>query len=104
MIVVADDTSFVEHRGNAGRPHAVGSWLISSMRHPLGWSRSFVLAALRALHLDQRLRAGAFSNESLRLDSGVHTGNVAGATGATYGIARISGLHARYLHPRRRFR
>ena len=75
MIVVADDASFVEHRGNAGRPHAAGSWLISSMRQPLGWSRSFVLAALRALHLDQRLRADAFSNESLRLDSGVHTGN-----------------------------
>ena len=75
MIVVADDASFVEHRGNAGRPHAAGRWLISSMRQPLGWSRSFVLAALRALHLDQRLRAGAFSNESLRLDIRVHTGN-----------------------------
>ena len=58
-IVVADDTTFVEHPGNAGRPHAAVNRPIASLHRPSGWSRSFVLASLRALHLDQRLRPGA---------------------------------------------
>jgi len=57
-IVVADDTSFVEHPGNAGRPH-VADRPITTLHRPSGWSRSYVLASLRALHLDQRLRPGA---------------------------------------------
>jgi transposase len=57
-IVVADDISLVEHPGNAGRPH-VADRPIPSLHRPSGWSRSYVLASLRALHLDQRLRPGA---------------------------------------------
>jgi hypothetical protein len=56
--VVADGTSFVEHPGNAGRPH-LASRPIASLLRPSGSSRSYVLASLRALHLDQRLRPGA---------------------------------------------
>ena len=48
--VVADDT-FVEHPGNAGRPRTIKPRPISSMHRPSGWSRSYVLASLRALHL-----------------------------------------------------
>ena len=56
--VVADD-EFVEHPGNAGRPRTIKPRPIASMHRPSGWSRSFVLASLRALHLDQHLRPGA---------------------------------------------
>ena len=51
--------TFVEHPGNAGRPHAAVNRPIASLHRPSGWSRSYVLASLRALHLDQRLRPGA---------------------------------------------
>ena len=71
--VVADDSSFVAHLGNAGRPHAVVNRPISSLHRSSGWSRSFVLASLRALHLDHRLRSGAFRKEGLH--SRAHTGN-----------------------------
>jgi hypothetical protein len=33
-IVVADDTTFVEHLGNAGRPHAAVSRTIASLHRP----------------------------------------------------------------------
>jgi Transposase IS116/IS110/IS902 family len=56
--VVADD-AFVEHPGNAGRPRTIQPRPTASMHRPSGWSRSFVIALLRALHLDQRLRPGA---------------------------------------------
>lgn len=64
-IVVADDTTFVEHPGNAVSPHAAADWPIESLHQPSGWSRSFVLAALRALHLDQHHRPGASRKEAL---------------------------------------
>ena len=64
---------FVEHPGNAGRPHAAAHRPIPSLHRPSGWSRSFVLASLRALHLDQRLPAGARGQEGL--DGRGHTGN-----------------------------
>jgi hypothetical protein len=49
-IVVADDTTFVEHPGNAGRPQAAAvNRPIASVHRPSGWSRSYVLASLRAL-------------------------------------------------------
>ena len=73
-IVVADDTLFVEHLGNAGRPHAAVNRPIASVHRPSGWSRSFVLASLRALHLDQRLRPGALRAKRA-LTTGAHTGN-----------------------------
>src|SRR5918995_442397 len=73
-IVVADDTTFVEHLGNAGRPHAAINRPIASLHRPSGWSRSFVLASLRALHLDQRLRSGALRAKRA-LTAGPHTGN-----------------------------
>ena len=73
-IVVADDTTFVEHLGNAGRPHAAVNRPIASLHRPSGWSRSFVLASLRALHLDQRLRPGALRAKRA-LTTGPHTGN-----------------------------
>ncbi len=72
-IVVADDTTFVEHPGNAGSPHAAADQPIESLHKPSGWSRSYVLAALRALHLDQHHRPGAFRKEGL--DGQTHTGN-----------------------------
>ena len=72
-IVVADDTTFVEHPGNAGSPHAAADRPIESLHQPSGWSRSFVLAALRALHLDQHHRPGASRKEGL--DGQPHTGN-----------------------------
>ena len=53
MIVVADDPLFVEHPGNAERPHAAVNRPISSLHRPSVRSRSFVRASLRALHLDQ---------------------------------------------------
>jgi hypothetical protein len=46
-IVVADDMTFVEHPGNAGRPLAAVSRPIPSLRRPSGWSRSYGLASLR---------------------------------------------------------
>jgi hypothetical protein len=49
-IVVADDTSFVEHPGNAGRPHAATDRPTTTLHRPSGSSRSYVLAPLRALH------------------------------------------------------
>jgi hypothetical protein len=73
MIVVADDT-FVEHLGNAGRPHDAADRPIPSLHRPSGWSRSFVLASLRALHLDQRLRAGGVRADRA-LTGAPHTGN-----------------------------
>jgi hypothetical protein len=75
-IVVADDTNVVEHPGNAGRPHAAADRPITSVHRPSGWSRSFVLASLRALHLDQHLQAGAPCKEGL--DKRPHTGNAPG--------------------------
>jgi hypothetical protein len=73
-IVVADDMTFVEHPGNAERPHAAAHRPIPSLHRPSGWSRSsFVLASLRALHLDQHLRSGARHQEGL--DRRGHTGN-----------------------------
>ena len=74
MIVVADDITFVEHPGNAGRPNTVVDRPIASLHRPSGWSRSFVLASLRALHLDQRLRPGALRTKRA-LTTGPHTGN-----------------------------
>ena len=50
-IVVADDIMFVEHLGNAERPHAAVNRPITSLHRPSGRSRSYVLASLRALHL-----------------------------------------------------
>jgi NTE family protein len=73
-IVVADDTTFVEHLGNAGRPHAAINRPIASLHRPSGWSRSFVLASLRALHLDQHLRPGALRAKRA-LTAAPHTGN-----------------------------
>ena len=73
-IVVADDTSFVEHLGNAGRPHAAADRPITSLHRPSGSSRSFVLASLRALHLDQHLRSGAVRAQRA-LTGAPHTGN-----------------------------
>ena len=73
-IVVADDTTFVEHLGNAGRPHAAVSRPIASLHRPSGPSRSFVLASLRALHLDRRLRPGA-PRAKRALTTRAHTGN-----------------------------
>ena len=58
-IVVADDTMFVEHPGNAGRPHATANRPTTSLHRPSSWSRTYVLASLRALQLDQHLRPGA---------------------------------------------
>ena len=72
-IVVADDTTFVEHLGNAGRPHAAVSRPIASLHRPSGPSRSFVLASLRALHLDRRLRPGA-PRAKRALTTRAHTG------------------------------
>jgi hypothetical protein len=74
MIVVADDITIVEHPGNAGRPNAIADRLIASLHRPSGWSRSFVLASLRALHLDKRLRPGA-RHTKRALTPGPHTGN-----------------------------
>ena len=107
--VVADDSSFVVHLGNAGRPHAVASRPISSLHRSSGWSRSFVFASLRALHLDHRLRSGAFRKEGL--DSAAHTGNAGRGSRPTapgqdlrrqhslYGVARnvagVAGWHPR---------
>ncbi len=71
-IVVADDKPFVEHLGNAGRPHRPRR-PHRSLHQPSGWSRSYVLASLRALHLDQHQRPGAIGNEGL--DRQAHTGN-----------------------------
>jgi hypothetical protein len=73
-IVVADDTSFVEHPGNAGRPH-VADRPITSLHRPSGWSRSYVLASLRALHLDQHLDTGAIRAKRA-FPASAHTGNV----------------------------
>ena len=78
-IVVADDNAFVEHPGNAGRPQAAVNRPIASVHRPSGWSRSYVLASLRALHLDQHLRPGATSIKRA-LTTGPHTGN--GRSGA----------------------
>ena len=66
--------TFVEHLGNAGRPHAAVNRPIASMHRPSGRSRSFVLASLRALHLDQRLRPGALRTKRA-LTTRAHTGN-----------------------------
>src|SRR5215831_12870034 len=63
----------VEHPGNAGRPHPAVHRPTTSVHRPSGWSRSFVLAPLRALHLDQHLRPGAPCKEGL--DRRAHTGN-----------------------------
>ncbi len=73
-IVVADETTFVEHLGNAGRPHAAVSRPIASLHRPSTLSRSYVLASLRALHLDRRLRAGALRAKKA-LTIRAHTGN-----------------------------
>jgi hypothetical protein len=71
--VVADD-AFVEHPGNAERPRTTTPRPIASMHRLSGWSRSFVLASLRALHLDQRLRPGASAIERA-LTPAARTGN-----------------------------
>jgi Transposase IS116/IS110/IS902 family len=73
-IVVADDAMFVERLGNAERPHAAVNRPIASLHRPSGWSRSFVLASLRALHLDQHLRPGALRAKRA-LTARPHTGN-----------------------------
>ena len=44
------------------------------MHRPSGWSRSYVLASLRALHLDQHLRPGALRTKSA-LTPAARTGN-----------------------------
>ena len=67
-------STFVEHPGNAERPHAAVNRPIASVHRPSGWSRSFVLASLRALHLDQRLRPGALRAKRA-LTPEAHTGN-----------------------------
>jgi hypothetical protein len=72
-IVVADDKRFVEHLGNAGRPH-VADRPTPSLHRPSGSSTSFVLASLRAVHVDQHLRAGALRAQRA-LTSPSHTGN-----------------------------
>ena len=71
--VVADD-EFVEHPGNAGRPRTIKPRPIASMHRPSGWSRSYVLASLRALHLDQHLRPGALRTKRA-LTPAARTGN-----------------------------
>jgi hypothetical protein len=72
-IVVADDTSFVEHLGNAGRPHAVANRYISG--RPLGHQaphRPYVVtgASLCTQHNPSGKRR-AFKP----LDTDRHTGN-----------------------------
>ena len=57
--LLSPTTTTVEHPGNAGRPRTTTASAHTSMHRPSGWSRSYVLASLRALHLDQRLRPGA---------------------------------------------
>ncbi len=64
-IVVADDITFVEHPGNAERPHVAADRPTPSLHRPSGWSRSYVLASLRALHLDQRLRPEPHAKRAL---------------------------------------
>ena len=71
--VVADD-EFVEHPGNAGRPRTIKPRPIASMHRPSAWSRWFVLASLRALHLDQHPRPGASSIKKA-LTPATRTGN-----------------------------
>ena len=71
--VVADD-EFVEHPGNAGRLRTIKPRPIASMHRPSGWSRSYVLASLRALHLDQHLRPGALRTKRA-LTPAARTGN-----------------------------
>jgi hypothetical protein len=73
-IVVADDISIVEHLGNAGRPHTAADRPNTSMHRPSGPSRSYVLASLRALHLDRPVGAGATSTKRA-LTGAPHTGN-----------------------------
>jgi hypothetical protein len=60
--------------GNAGRPHAAADRPTTSLHRTSGWSRSYVLAPLRALHLDQHLRSGA-SDAQRALSPRPHTGN-----------------------------
>jgi hypothetical protein len=71
--VVADD-KFVEHPGNAGHLRTITPRPNTSMHRPSGWSRSYVLASLRALHLDQHLRPGATSTKRA-LTPAARTGN-----------------------------
>ena len=50
------------------------------MHRPSGWSRSFVLASLRALHLDQHLRPGALRTKRA-LTPAARTGNAGSEMG-----------------------
>ena len=65
---------FVEHPGNAGRPHAAHR-PIASLHRPSGRSKLFLLASLRALHLDQHLRPGALRTNRRRDPHWAHTAN-----------------------------
>ncbi len=47
------------------QPPPMPAWALGSLRQPSGWSRSYVLASLRAPHLDQHQRPGAIGNEGL---------------------------------------
>src|SRR4051812_8426213 len=89
--VVADD-EFVEHPGNAGRLRTIKPRPIASMHRPSGWSRSFVLASLRALHLDQHLRPGALRTKRA-LAPAARTGNAGSRTAAALleEVAQIDG-------------
>ena len=70
----APDQIEIDDGSSRHRPHAVVDQPIASLHRPSGWSRSFVLAPLRALHLDQRLRPGARRTKRA-LTPGPHTGN-----------------------------
>ena len=89
-IVVADDISIVEHLGNAGRPHTAADRPNTSMHRPSGPSRSYVLASLRALHLDKPFDAGA-TRTKRALTGAPHTGN-AGADCARSFVSATFGL------------
>jgi len=76
-IVVADDTTFVEHPGNAGRPHAAINRPITSVHRPSDRSRSLVARPrlrLRARHLTNTGGPGA-PRAKRTLTTGAHTGN-----------------------------
>jgi hypothetical protein len=50
---------------NGGRPHATTDRPITSLHRPSDRSRSFVLASLRALHLDRHQRPGTIHTQGL---------------------------------------
>jgi hypothetical protein len=77
-IVVADDTTFVEHPGKRRAPPRRRQPAHRPFAPALGLVK-VVLASLRALHLDQRLRPGA-PRAKRALTTGTHTGNAGSPT------------------------